>query len=914
MRLVERGRELSALAELFSGCAQGQGQIALVSGPVASGKTALLHRFAEPVTSSGALFLSATASRSERTLPFGLISQIARSPELSGGTVELTVPQLLDDGPLDPSVGDVEPGRIEQLSMSITHRIFRMVHDLARHTPVVIGIDDVQHADEPSLAILLYLLRRSKTARVLFVLNECSCPQDRRPLLHAELHAQPHCHRIRLEPLSGAGVEQLAGQYLDPSAAQQLAPAFHRITGGNPLLVKALIEDTQAVPAAPLVAEATGETFAQAVAACLYRCDPLMSQVARAVAVLDGAAPRALLGEVVDSDADSIERSFRALEAVGLLHDGRFRHEAARAAALSGVPAHELAELHDRIARVLHDNGAAPRRVARHLVEASGLDAPWMVTTLQDAADQEVRHGDLSLAVRYLRLARLACTDDRQRAQVTAALAATEWQLDPAMLLRLLPELTKAAYQGHLSGRHNIVKLVTYLFWHGYAAQALELTNRMRLDAPQSADPEQANAKLLLSWLYPPLLRPERDCASTPNQPPHSRELSLVNAVLDGQEVDDSLLIAAEQVLLGARLDDAVLSPIMASLAALVYTDSLDRAASWCGPLLKAAEKRGARTWHALFSTVHSIIDVRRGALREAGEHARRALTLLPPQSWGVAIGLPLASMVQTATEMGDYQEAQSFLDVPVPSEMYQTLCALYYIRARGRYHVAIGHLHTALADFQSCGKLMRDWGVDQPALIPWRGDAARACLGLGLSSQARQLVHEQFSMTAPTDHRTRGASLRVMAQLSEAVEREALLTAAVTALERSGDRVELAAALADLSRAHSARGEHQQAQQVARRVDLLAGQSGAEASRRALPPEVVHADLRLPAQPTEPRAELSDAEHRVAALAAEGYTNRQIANELYITISTVEQHLTRVYRKLRVNRRIDLSAALSSC
>jgi DNA-binding NarL/FixJ family response regulator len=53
--------------------------------------------------------------------------------------------------------------------------------------------------------------------------------------------------------------------------------------------------------------------------------------------------------------------------------------------------------------------------------------------------------------------------------------------------------------------------------------------------------------------------------------------------------------------------------------------------------------------------------------------------------------------------------------------------------------------------------------------------------------------------------------------------------------------------------------------------------------------------------------SELSDAEQRVAMLAACGYTNNQIAHKLFITVSTVEQHLTRVYRKLGVTGRAEL-------
>lgn len=53
----------------------------------------------------------------------------------------------------------------------------------------------------------------------------------------------------------------------------------------------------------------------------------------------------------------------------------------------------------------------------------------------------------------------------------------------------------------------------------------------------------------------------------------------------------------------------------------------------------------------------------------------------------------------------------------------------------------------------------------------------------------------------------------------------------------------------------------------------------------------------------------LSRAESRVAQLASQGYTNREISSRLYITMSTVEQHLTRIYRKLGIDRRDKLDA-----
>jgi len=127
---------------------------------------------------------------------------------------------------------------------------------------------------------------------------------------------------------------------------------------------------------------------------------------------------------------------------------------------------------------------------------------------------------------------------------------------------------------------------------------------------------------------------------------------------------------------------------------------------------------------------------------------------------------------------------------------------------------------------------------------------------------------------------------------------REELLSEAVQLLsEESGSRLELSKALHDLSQAHQDLGQGS-------RSRMLAEQA---ARRRASSLAPVSLPDDNPASAGAVAA-LSEAERRVAVLAANGHTNRAVADALFITVSTVEQHLTRIYRKLNVTRRRELA------
>ena len=362
------------------------------------------------------------------------------------------------------------------------------------------------------------------------------------------------------------------------------------------------------------------------------------------------------------------------------------------------------------------------------------------------------------------------------------------------------------------------------------------------------------------------------------------------------------------EIFRGACVEDATLAPIVAALTALGTASWAEGAAEWCELLLNQMSVGGSPLSQALTKVLRAATDLRCGDLVSAKTHAQQSLTILPPRSWGVFLGLPLGSVITAVPGWDTTMRRRSSCVPRCPRPCSRPLadCGTSWrvVAIITRPDIPTPRPTTSRLP----GRLAARWGLDEPALVQWRSDLAYALLALGREAEARTLVEKQLARIRPGDSRMRGISLRAAAAMSEPRKRPALLREAVDALRETTDRYELTLAYADLSAAYDALGHHARARTVTSRAERLAGQCGAEELRETLalvgelgPPERQQGDTRL-----------SDAELRVAALAVDGYTNRQISTKLCVSVSTVEQHLTRIYRKLDVTRRADLASALS--
>jgi DNA-binding CsgD family transcriptional regulator len=131
--------------------------------------------------------------------------------------------------------------------------------------------------------------------------------------------------------------------------------------------------------------------------------------------------------------------------------------------------------------------------------------------------------------------------------------------------------------------------------------------------------------------------------------------------------------------------------------------------------------------------------------------------------------------------------------------------------------------------------------------------------------------------------------------------------------LESSGARLEHARALADLGAALRRAGHRADSREILRPALDLAHRCGAHTLSERAHTELVAAGGRPRRLVLTGLDSLTASERRVAQLAVTGLSNRDIAQQLFITTRTVEGHLTHVYQKLEITSRDQLSDALAT-
>lgn len=925
------------------------GGTALLRGFPGSGKTTFLVRFTERACAAGMRVVYATGSAHGPRTPLEVVEQLFGDGRHFGGPSPLAT--LVQVYRAAVSRGDARAE--ERLMLEARALVERALLDLVGRAPVtlvVVVVDDAHRADEASMRIIRFLAGRLVRARVFFVLAGSTHPGKEYRAAQAELMRSARLFVGELTALEPRDAARL----LHEETGQPPTPGYVRkameVTAGNPRLLWAIARDTRAefqgVPCARWV-PVPGAAFRDAVSDLVSgtRCE-LVERVARALAVLGTPRSPDLLGRLSGTEQAPVANALELLEVTGLVCGHRFRHPAIRAAVLEDVAFTGRAELSRTAARLLYRDGAAALEVARCIAVTGGAVAAWEVSALREAARQAQSEGNWAQAVDLLELAQSfrGTLDDRCALLMQTALA--QWQLDPYLASRHLADLVALAGENRLSV-HELALLAQMLAWHGRLDEVDTVRRALR---EKGAHDSSAHAELCLvdALLGRVLARYRAPAAQPPPDIPAWREELFSLPAAGSTATDAHFLRLVDHIQQALFADSETEAPITDVIH--YYLRLLDQAGTqW--PVLPridavsaAAAERLSPFHQLLLCCLQAVSAIGRGDLAHA-EHKARAV-LVRPAAWGVAIGLPLGVLAVAMTRRGKHAEVAELLNIPVPSALYCSSFGRSYLFARGLHHFMVKSYGLALSDFLGCGEVERGGGFPPGPASPWQPHAAEAYLLLGRHDEAVRLAEDGLGSDFG---RTRAVALRVLALTRPVERRRKLLHEAMGLLEESGDRAELADCLVELGYTHQALGNVrtgralvQRALRVARaagfegvlkrRIEETTGKAAepvpaadgsadaalyAGAPAAPVPPAPPAAPSALPADRpgpgTGPFTALSPAERRVASLAGAGYSNRDIAAKLFVTVSTIEQHLTRVYRKLKVEHRDELAAVCAS-
>jgi DNA-binding CsgD family transcriptional regulator len=926
--LLERESELREVDRAVEEACGGAGALVLVEGPGGIGKTRLLDAARAHAREQGMAVHSARASELDRAFPFGVVRQLfepllagERRDEFLRGAAGPAA-RLLTQAPLDGGPGQ---------SVEHFHALYWLVANLAEEGPVALVIDDVHWADAGSQRFLEFLVPRLEGLPVLLALaTRPAEPGAERHTIDA-LATDPLAVVVRPEPLSEAAVAELVAAQLGEPPDSRFCGACREASGGNPFLLRELLRELAADGVTPhaanasMVGQLAPPTVARAVLLRLGRLGADAAALARAVAVLGDGVPlrrACALAGLPEEHAGTLAGD---LAAAGILAAERplaFAHPILRSAVYADIEAGERAAAHGRAAALLAEEGAEPDTLAVHLLETEPRADPGVVATLREAATRAIARGDAGIGAACLRRALEEPPAPEERGPVMLALAMAElFAGEPERAARHFAEgarVTSDPRSRALRGWDHAAALLAT----GRADEAW----RVRLRAIEEAaevDPELSlsleaslvsSAALDRSRLDWARARLDHHRGRLSGRSGAGRRLLATQAIVDamfGGEPAEAVASSAERALAAGDLIDETSGfvPFFCAIEALWLADRAESAHRALGAALEATRRRGSMIGFAGTSGWRCMLLARQGELADAEADARSCAEVSLPHGWFSVAPPMLGYVLDVLIARGELADAQRLLADSGMAERDATGDTVFHpmVHARARLRAARGDVEGGRADLAVLARRRDRWNTYMP-LVPavlvapeLAGEPAEE------RERAERMLRDAHGWGTP---RAIGMALRAIGLLDGDVEQ---LREAVEVLERSPARLEHAAALADYGATLRRANHRADAREPLRLALDLAEACGA----RPLAERARHELRAAGGRPRRPRTSGADAltasERRTAAMAAEGLSNPEIAQALFVTKKTVEAHLGNAYRKLGIRSRTELAQALSA-
>lgn len=909
-RLLERNAELGMIEAAVERARDGRGSTLVVVGPPGIGKSRLCAAAGDLAREHGMAVRKARGGTLERELPWATVRELlgAHDPDLFEGPAAYARPVL--GGGDRPGTSDPEGATL--------HGLYWLCAGLAGQRPLMLLVDDAHWADPSSLRWLSYIGSRTEDLPVvLLVTGRTGDAGAPRPLEDMIARAR----RLEPRPLSVAGCHELLVARLGQPVDRELAEACHRASGGNPFLLTELAaelaeqEGSNGVPAASAVDKLRPNEIARAIRARVSTGGPA-HRLAEAVAVLASDVSMADARKVARLPEEESERALTELIESGILDGGlplRFVNPLVRDVLWENVGQARRALLHARAVAVLRARRAPAEQVAAHLLHTEPVGDERAVEDLRAAAGAAIAAGAPEPALEFLRRAVAEPPPSELETATVLELAEAEAMLGLPSALTRLEQATRTA-TGEAERAMIRRRLGERLFQAGKPAEARAAFEAALADlGTAAASPAAAELEILIDAMG--VITGARDGRGRTDPPPANaprellvqRSLALISASVDGPQAAELARLAAGG---GAMLDEH--GPgLMFSIAGscLIWCDLLDEASEEIDEAIRRAVAIGDLPGLALMRFGRSWVSYWTGRLPEALEDvdvAIRAWTDEGRLRGQLAYALYWKAI--TLTEMDELDAADQALEgIGELPPFYAAAVSA----ARARIAVARGAAAEARDELRAVrASADQSSFFASAAIVPWRADEALAARLDGDRREAMRSADEDLALAERFGiARQLGIALRTRGVVGDDPE---ALARSVEVLKPSPSRLELCRSLVELGAVLRRRGANARARDPLRRGLDLASRFGARALERRARDELHAAGARPRRHRLSGPEALTGAERRVAELAAQGLRNRDIAQQLFLTVRTIETHLTSVYRKLDIGSRAELAGALN--
>jgi DNA-binding CsgD family transcriptional regulator len=944
--LLERERELMWLLDAVTAAERGRGRVLLVEAAAGLGKTSLLKVAAEAASASGFTCLRARATELERDFAYGCVRQLlepvvakavgSERDRLFEGAAALS-------RPLFGATSAPQPVFSADSSFAMLHGLYWLLANLADERPVTLSIDDLHWADTESLRFLIYLSPRLDGLPLLVVAST----RSREAVTDlARLAAGPETTVLRPQPLSLDATATLCERRMaGPTVEREFAAACRDATGGNPFLLEALLREVDEQGISPdalgaaRVRRSAPAAVAQAVLLRLSSGPAAAGPLVRAAAVLgDGASlsEAAALASLSDDEAARAADRLVALAILGTAEPLDFAHSIVREAVYTDIGPRERARAHARAIDVLAASGAPEERIAAQIAKADPIGHPGRVELLRRVAADALVRGAPAAAAAALTRALVEPPPPGSRAEVLVELGAVEYRLArPEAVDHLTSAMGLIRDPSRLGATARWLALALTLA--GDSDRAVQAIASV-IDVVEPADRELAllleaelfaHAQVASVERRTPAARRLEHYAELPGTTPGAR-LVLASLAFERARASESASEAADHLeralaegrLLGDQeLDVAGLAArdalqqgvIYLVLIGLLATDALDVAGTCLDQALADARIRASIPAQGFVIEFRAMTCLRRGAVAAAEADARTALELLKAHDIHLGKAYALGVLIEALIEAGEVLAAETALRTSgLGDNIAPDLATNALVEARGLLRLAQGRTRQGLDDLLEFGRRDELCGSANPLASRWRSRACMAVAALGDRDTALRMAHDDLERARCWGAASGiGIALRATGLLEGGPASVGRLREAAEVLERSPARLEQARALTDLGAALRRDNRRSDARGPLQKGLELAQHCGAHALAKRARTELQAAGGRPTVADHNVAQDLTASEQRVAELAAEGRSNPEIAQALYVTRKTVETHLGHVYRKLHISGRAELRRIL---